>query len=205
MMSSGSRSGLRWSNGPRPPHRQSRGWPFRTRAPSGRSRPATRPEGRRRVTRTRAADRAARDDAGQDRAQDRRAKSRLRRPPTPRASPRTLRPKTSHWWRTEYVCWYRCWTTLADTIRAVLVVDSKVQYGGFKVESKKYFKALGVAVATSALAVLGVWTVAQDQEATSKNASNMYVGQTTTETTPASALQVSSARPTLKAQRPSGF
>ncbi len=72
-------------------------------------------------------------------------------------------------------------------------------------ESKRYFKALGVAVATGALALLGVWTVTLDQDRTGANASSMNVGQTTTETTPASALQVSVARPTLKAQRPNGY
>ena len=72
-------------------------------------------------------------------------------------------------------------------------------------ESKKCFKALGVAVGTSALALLGVWTVTQDQDHTGANASSMNVGQTTTETTPASVLEVSEARPTLKAQRPNGY
>jgi hypothetical protein len=73
------------------------------------------------------------------------------------------------------------------------------------VDSKRYFKTLGVAVATSALALLGVWTVTQDQDRTGVNASTMDVGQTTTETTPSSALQAPVARPTLKAQRPNGY
>jgi hypothetical protein len=76
------------------------------------------------------------------------------------------------------------------------------------VESNKQrrVKALCAVIATSAVAIMGVLAVAQDQERTGTTASRMNVGQTTTETSmPGSVAPTPVAKPALKAQRPNGF